>query len=134
MIAVYVIWQVLDTAAFPSLDMNTLLLMGISQGVYIGGKVAGTTAVSRAQTLKLERDVKSAALEQLTSQSKSLKQEEGTLKAKGAAATDAEKARLTDLPGLIKAKEQEVADLTAKLAELKTAYDKALKEAGLSAG
>src|SRR6185503_514637 len=53
-IAVYVVWRIADTAAFPVLDVNTLLLLGVSQGVYIGGKLAGTTALSRAQQLKLD--------------------------------------------------------------------------------
>lgn len=38
--AMYVIWRIADAAAFPVLDANTLLLMGVSQSVYISGKLA----------------------------------------------------------------------------------------------
>lgn len=41
-IAMYVIWRIADAAAFPVLDANTLLLMGVSQGVYISGKLAAS--------------------------------------------------------------------------------------------
>jgi hypothetical protein len=44
MVAVYVIWRIADTGVFPVLDSNTLLLLGVSQGVYIGGKMAGRPA------------------------------------------------------------------------------------------
>lgn len=40
-IALYVVWRIADAGAFPELDANTLLLLGISQGVYITGKLAG---------------------------------------------------------------------------------------------
>src|SRR5215204_6115159 len=51
LIGAYVAWRIADTGAFPELDTNTLLLLGVSQGVYIGGKIASTTALSRAQAL-----------------------------------------------------------------------------------
>ena len=37
-IGVYVVWRITDTATFPALDTNTLLLLGVSQGIYVGGK------------------------------------------------------------------------------------------------
>jgi hypothetical protein len=37
-IGVYVVWRITDTATFPQLDTNTLLLLGVSQGIYVGGK------------------------------------------------------------------------------------------------
>jgi hypothetical protein len=37
-IGVYVVWRITDTATFPALDANTLLLLGVSQGIYVGGK------------------------------------------------------------------------------------------------
>ena len=39
-IGVYVVWRITDTATFPALDTNTLLLLGVSQGIYVGGKFA----------------------------------------------------------------------------------------------
>lgn len=60
-IGTYVVWRIADTAAFPELDANTLLLLGVSQGVYIGGKVAGGTGLSKAQALKVELDTRKKA-------------------------------------------------------------------------
>jgi len=37
-IGVYIVWRITDTATFPALDTNTLLLLGVSQGIYVGGK------------------------------------------------------------------------------------------------
>jgi hypothetical protein len=39
-IGIYVIWRITDTGTFPALDTNMLALLGISQGVYVGGKFA----------------------------------------------------------------------------------------------
>ncbi len=60
-IGIYVVWRIADTAAFPDLDTNTLLLLGVSQGIYVGGKLAGATALSSAQAIKLELDTRTAA-------------------------------------------------------------------------
>lgn len=46
-IALYVVFRIADAAAFPQLDTNTLLLLGVSQGVYITGKLAQKTGLSR---------------------------------------------------------------------------------------
>src|SRR5205085_623834 len=62
-IAAYVVWRIADSAAFPELDPNTLLLMGVSQGTYIGGKIASTSPLSRAQAIKLELETAAEALE-----------------------------------------------------------------------
>ena len=56
LIAMYVVGRIADAAAFPSLDVNTLLLMGVSQGVYITGKAVGAGSVARAQTMKAQLD------------------------------------------------------------------------------
>jgi hypothetical protein len=37
-VGVYIVWRITDTATFPALDTNTLLLLGVSQGIYVGGK------------------------------------------------------------------------------------------------
>ena len=56
LIATYVVGRIADAAAFPTLDVNTLLLMGVSQGVYITGKAVGAGSVARAQTMKAQLD------------------------------------------------------------------------------
>ena len=45
-IAVYVIARIGDGAAFPELDANTLALIGLSQSVYVTGKIASTATPS----------------------------------------------------------------------------------------
>jgi hypothetical protein len=121
-IAVYVVWRIADTGAFPALDTNTLLLLGVSQGLYIGGKVAGTTALSRAQALKLELDLKNEEKQKLESEKDALEKDKKST-AGGTLAADKEK-RLKELPGLIKAKDDEIT--TAK-----EALKKIVKEIGL---
>jgi hypothetical protein len=56
LIALYVVGRIADAAAFPTLDVNTLLLMGVSQGVYITSKAVGAGSVARAQTMKAQLD------------------------------------------------------------------------------
>ena len=56
LIAMYVVGRIADAAAFPTLDVNTLLLMGVSQGVYITSKAVGAGSVARAQTMKAQLD------------------------------------------------------------------------------
>lgn len=59
-IAIYVISSIAANGAFPSLDSNTLLLMGVSQGVYISGKLSATSSLTSAQALKLDLEMRIA--------------------------------------------------------------------------
>ena len=102
-IATYVVWRILDSGAFPTLDVNTLLLMGVSQSVYIGGKLAGTTALAQAQTLRLDLD--------------QLALEKSNLEAKKPGLTADEQKRLDALPALI--------------SDRQAAYEKVLKDLNL---
>jgi hypothetical protein len=124
MIALYVIWRILDTAAFPALDANTLLLLGISQGVYIGGKLAGTTALNRAQTAKLTLDVRTGEKQKLVDEQATLTTQQTSLRTAGKDLDPSAKQRLDALPELITAKAKEIA-------EADTAYQKAVKDLGL---
>lgn len=47
-VGVYGLWRIANTGSFPDLDSNTLLLLGVSQGVCVGSKLAGSTALARA--------------------------------------------------------------------------------------
>jgi hypothetical protein len=130
-IAAYVVYRILDSAAFPVLDANTLLLLGVSQGVYIGGKVAGTTALSNAQTLKMDLDVQNDVFKRLDAERAALEQEKTSLddaKTKGQLVKQIDIDRLQSLPGLIEAKKREVADTQAKLDKTKADYEKAVKD------
>jgi hypothetical protein len=125
-IAVYVVWRIADTAAFPVLDVNTLLLLGVSQGVYIGGKLAGTTALSRAQQLKLDLELRAAERQKLLDEQAKLTKTQADLKS-GTPPADlpaSDKQRLDALPELIKLRDKEIADQTK-------AYEAAVKELGL---
>jgi hypothetical protein len=130
-IALYVVWRILDAGAFPALDANTLLLLGVSQGIYIGGKVVSTSPLSRAQALKLELDVKYAAerhlqdeLSELNSKKKDLEDQKTALKDQFA-----KQAELNAISAAVVAKEKEIQDLKAATTAVKANYDKALKEA-----
>lgn len=114
-IAVYVVARIADTAAFPALDANTLLLLGVSQGVYIGGKLAGTTPLSRAHALKVELDVRNDAL-------KTLKEKQTALGAPPAGSPQA--AQLGSI-------NKEIAETEKRIEELKAALDRAKRELGL---
>jgi len=125
LIGVYVVWRIVDTGAFPALDTNTLLLLGVSQGVYIGGKLAGTTAISRAQTLKLNLELKEEERKKLEQEQATLADNQTKLKAAGKDLSAEDQLRLAALPELIKLKTKERDDL-------KTAYNTAVKELGLT--
>lgn len=127
-IAAYVVYRILDSAAFPALDANTLLLLGVSQGVYIGGKVAGTTALANAQTLKLDLDVKNDVFKKLSAEQTAFENDKSRLDAKVQLVDRIDIDRLNALPGLIEAKKKEVEDAKAKLDKTKADYDKAVKE------
>lgn len=112
MIGLYVLWRLLDTGVFPELDSGTLLLLGVSQGIYVGGKVAATTPIATVQALKLDLETKRAAVANLAV-------EKANLQGKAARTPDEEK-RL----GEIGKQEADVSTLEAK-------YKAALKELGL---
>ncbi|HYF86450.1 hypothetical protein [Azospirillum sp.] len=148
----YVVWRIADTAAFPQLDANTLLLLGISQSVYIGSKLTGSSALARSQALKDELDKAKGRLDTLLKDKaegeaalKSLQDKEKALRAEKAAlppgATfDASKAQqLADLPALIASKQAEInrlnaeqKDLEARIPGLTTSLASAVKEMGLT--
>jgi hypothetical protein len=113
-IGVYVVSRIAVAGAFPELDTNTLLLMGVSQSVYIGGKLAGSTALANAQALKIN-------VEQLQAELETLKNDEVKLtdqKKKGTPPlTQTEQDRLTAIPALKADREKQIADLKPKLAE-----------------
>ncbi|NEK12975.1 hypothetical protein GR236_34745 [Rhizobium leguminosarum] len=68
LLGVYVICRIAESAAFPVLDTNTLLLLGVSQGVYIGGKLGGTAPLARAQAIQIELNVNNDAIAKLPSE------------------------------------------------------------------
>jgi hypothetical protein len=126
-IGAYVVYRILDTAAFPVLDANTLLLLGVSQGVYIGGKVAATTPLGNAQALKIDLEAKTEALKNREAELQALQDRETALKAVTAPSA-AETAELQELPVRIKIKTGDRDAAKAAVDKAKTDYDKAVKE------
>ena len=85
----------------------------MSQGVYVGGKLAGTTALSRAQTIKLDLELKTAKRQKLVDEQAQLTKEQNDLKATGKDLEADSQQRLAALPELIKASDKEIADANA---------------------
>jgi hypothetical protein len=103
-IGLYVVCRIADSAAFPELDANTLLLLGVSQGVYITGKLVGNSRLSTLQGLRAELDALTESKANLTEEKRRKEQE-----ASGEA--DAEKKKTFD---------NEVQVLNTRLAEVET--------------
>jgi hypothetical protein len=98
----------------------------VSQGVYIGGKLAGSTALSRAQAAKLDLDLKNAQLDALKDEETALTTQQTRLKAltPPEELPTAQKDRLAALPALKTVKDKEIT-------EAKAAWEKAVAELGL---
>lgn len=62
LIGLYVVSTIAQSGAFPVLDTNLLLLMGVSQGLYIGGKVAGSSDLDDAQKIRSDYVTKARAI------------------------------------------------------------------------
>jgi hypothetical protein len=121
LIGAYVAWRIADNGAFPALDDNTLLLLGVSQSVYLGGKLGATTSIAQAVGIKSDLDMQTAARADLEAERAKLQQRKDS----GAALSPDESARLSALPGLI-------ATADAKIAEAKKKFTDALAALGLT--
>ncbi len=155
LLGVYVVCRIAESAAFPVLDANTLLLLGISQGVYIGGKLGATTPLARAQSIQLELEVNREVVSTLAPEIQNDEKSRDTLKAdkvrleaekaaleSGAGDTAAILKKKTDiqqlemslnqLDAVIKDKQAKSDAATKKAAELKAALEKLLKDLELA--
>jgi hypothetical protein len=131
MIGAYVIWRIADTGAFPDLDTNTLLLLGISQGVYIGGKFTGTTALNRAQATKLELDLRVEEKKNLETELANLNTRKKQLEDRKGSRSDEETKELASTDADIKNKQDRLNALGTKIDALRRDLDKAVKDLGL---
>ncbi|MER8542624.1 hypothetical protein NKH17_24870 [Mesorhizobium sp. M1334] len=159
LIGVYVICRIAESASFPVLDTNTLLLLGVSQGVYIGGKLGGTTPLARAQALKLDLDLAAQAAAKLAAEIRQLEEDRDTFKKEKEALdqeiqtlgetanrTDDQTERLSMLRKQASDKEAAIAALDAtinkknadlssandKVKELEPSLEQAVKDIGLA--
>lgn len=101
-IALYVLCRIVDAAAFPALDANTLLLLGVSQGVYITGKLASRSGLAALQTVKAQMDLNGDEVAALSAKRVKLLDEKEKLEADA----PSDKTRLAAIQ-----KEMEVIDL-----------------------
>ena len=135
LIAMYVVGRIADAAAFPTLDVNTLLLLGVSQGVYITGKAVGTGTVARAQALKAQFDVSTEQIANLSGAIALRQANKKQVDADIAAQAPAPEPSLIERQGVLA---DEIAKFTQQLdvaktrqAELKLDFDRAVTELGL---
>jgi hypothetical protein len=134
MIGVYIVWRIADTAAFPEIDTNTLLLLGVSQGVYIGGKLGGTSLLSHAQAIKLDLDLRMGERKDKNDEKRRLEQRQEVLNNKKTRSPleKHEDDELSDIPGLLKTNDEKTKEIEKRIAELQEQLNKALIELGLS--
>lgn len=135
LIAMYVVGRIADAAAFPSLDVNTLLLMGVSQGVYITGKAVGAGSVARAQTMKAQLDAGAEQIANLRGATKlrqaEVEQIDAAAANQGAVSAGAGAARRQLLVVEIAQLERQLVDLNQRQDILKLDFEKAVAELGL---
>jgi hypothetical protein len=98
LIAAYVVFRVVRQSAFPIIDTEFLLLMGVSNGLYVGSKVGQSSdPLALAQVRKVEWDGTRLHADDLEKAVADLGARSGTLADEINVATDAEvKRRLTD--------------------------------------
>lgn len=115
----YVVCRIADAAAFPELDTNTLLLLGVSQGVYITGKLVGHSRLSSLQDLRAELDVLLEAKDNLVAEKSSKERDVAN------EADPEKKKRLeTEVQGLA----ARLAEAEAKINDISARYEKSLSD------
>ncbi|QBQ35522.1 hypothetical protein E1742_04600 [Pseudoduganella plicata] len=117
LIGLFVICRIADTAAFPDLDDNTLLLLGVSQSVYIFGKFAANSDSPRHTDLlaaRTELDLLEAGKSRQTAK-------KTELETQAAAEADAQKKQL--LADRIAAVDRALADLDTRLLAARERYN-----------
>ncbi len=141
LVALYVISSALTNLQFPEVPDSLMWLMGISNGVYLGGKVTGTSAFGELVTLHAEIEEVERQLQKLNNDRDKLTSEK-TLKAEEAEelkkATEEKKDdttiqklrdRLAEIDKSIKSIGENIQNLEKKKEELKKQYEKAIENA-----
>lgn len=122
LLGVYVICRIAESAAFPVLDTNTLLLLGVSQGVYIGGKLGGTTPLARAQAVQIELNINSEATKNLPAEIQNDEKSRDALRA-DKERLEKEKSHLDASgadPGQVSKKKAEIDQIETSISHLET--------------
>ena len=136
-IALYVAFRVVQQSAFPAISPEFLLLMGVSNGLYVGSKVGQTTSpFALAQQRKVELDALRLRVDDLEKEIAEFESRSKDLATRiGDPATDAAtRQNLTDQKSLA---DKRITDAKAELARARTdrdAKDTAYKEAMAALG
>jgi hypothetical protein len=122
LIATYVAFRVAGQSAFPAIDAEFLLLMGVSNGLYVGSKFGQPTPLAQANARKLEWDTLRLRTQDLEGEVADLKAQSDALATRIADPnTDAAlKQNLTDQKALI---DKKLADKTVELAQARIDRD-----------
>jgi hypothetical protein len=123
----YVAWRVLTSTAFPVLDENLLLLMGVSNLAYVGGKLAEPTPYQKAEALSRVRDVAAARVTQLKSELEAAKAAKAEEEKKEPAPDETKLKALTDNVERLEGKDGKGGEL-AKAQQEKLDAENALAE------
>lgn len=133
LIAAYVVYRVASDGKFPTLDTNLLLLMGVSNGVYLTNKFASRSELDQVSALKAQET-------DLIALARTLEEERAKLEARlEEIATAEDRAKIADLrkraieivdeqkkiDGSLKQLEAEESKLKASLAEAEIEKDQA---------
>jgi hypothetical protein len=116
LIALFVVFRVVQQSAFPSIDPEFLLLMGVSNGLYVGSKIGQSSALDVAQQRKLEWDALRLQADDLEKRVAELDGEQKDLEAKikDPATAAATKQKLTDKKAIL---DKDLVDKKAALAQ-----------------
>lgn len=136
LIAAYVLVRVLRDGEFPQLDPNFLLLMGITNGVYIANKYVGLSVFDKARGLKAEADLLQERVANVDSEIATLEQRKATLTQDQATATQAGNTaqvvvvatQLAKIETQLNAERAKIEALKAARDDKLNAYQKAIEE------
>jgi hypothetical protein len=122
MIAAYVAFRVVRQSAFPIIDTEFLLLMGVSNGLYVGSKVGQSSdPVALAQQRKIEWDGLRIRVDDLEKRIADLDAQSSDLNVRIGAETDpVKKQKLTDDKVLL---DRQLTDARVELAQARTERD-----------
>ncbi|UIL29536.1 hypothetical protein LZK75_10020 [Rhizobium leguminosarum] len=124
--AIYVTVRIVVDQAFPYLEENLLLLMGISNGLYVGSKVASESPADAVTRLKMNLADATKSQNEKKVQVESLKKVIQDLRAKGEPVeiVNAKENELANEEALLTASEKSVQSIAS---ELKAAQDRVSK-------
>jgi hypothetical protein len=121
LIAGYVVFRVVRQSAFPALDPEFLMLMGVSNSLYVGSKLTQSSPLAVAQALRLEWDVLRLRVDDLEQETAALEAESEALQQAITQEKDRRKKQeLADQKSLL---DRKLVDLRAEAAKARSDRD-----------